>query len=399
MLIAEIIGVGSELIRGDTLDTNTAEIARSLEAYAVRVDRTLRVADDLQALAEAVREAWRRADLVVLSGGLGPTPDDLTREAIAQALGEPLELDAAMLERIRAFFAARGRAMPEGNQKQALRIPSARWLENPRGTAPGWWVIREAKQLVALPGPPAEWRPIWAELLPQLGLPPAPRVRKVYKTWGLGESTLVQRLGPLARRGDPALGTYAHPDGVHVVIEGTDPAATRALARSVRARLEAYIWGEDDATLAQTLLRRLEARGGTLAVMESLTGGLVTSLLTDVPGASRVVLGGVVSYSAGAKARFGVPEAVLEAHGTVSAEAARAMAGAVRALFGATHGIATTGVAGPQPLEGHPVGTVYVGVAGPDGSAARAYRFPPVGREAIKLRAAYAALAYFWSQT
>ncbi len=399
MLVAEIIGVGSELIRGDTLDTNTAEIARSLEGYAVRVDRTLRVADDLQALTEAVREAWRRADLVVLSGGLGPTPDDLTREAIAQALEEPLELDAAMLERIRAFFEARGRAMPETNRKQALRIPSARWLENPRGTAPGWWVVREAKQLVALPGPPAEWRPMWAELLPRLGLPPAARFHKVYKTWGLGESTLIQRLGPLAQRGDPALSTYAHPDGVHVVIEGTDPAAARALARSVRERLGAYIWGEDDATLAQTLLRRLEARGGTLAVMESLTGGLVTSLLTDVAGASRVVLGGVVSYSAGAKARFGVPEAVLEAHGAVSAEAARAMAEAVKALFGATYGLATTGVAGPQPLEGHPVGTVYVGVAGPDGSAARAYRFPPVGREEVKLRAAYAALAYLWSQT
>jgi len=171
---AEILGVGTELLYGETLDTNTAEIARSLKPYALKVERTLRVADEVAPLAREVEEAFARARLVVLSGGLGPTPDDVTREAVALALGEPLELDEAVLGEIEAFFRARGRAMPEANRKQAMRIPSATGLKNPRGTAPGWWVRKGGKDLVLLPGPPPEWRPMWQEVLPRLGLPRRP---------------------------------------------------------------------------------------------------------------------------------------------------------------------------------------------------------------------------------
>jgi nicotinamide-nucleotide amidase len=198
---AEIIGVGTELIYGETLDTNTAEIAKSLEAYALKVERTLRVVDEPGPLAREVAEAWERARLLVLSGGLGPTPDDVTREAVAQALGEPLELDEAMLARIEALFRARGRPMPEANRKQALKIPSARWLENPHGTAPGWWVRKGGKDLVLLPGPPPEWRPMWREVLPKLALPQRSYAKRVLKTWGLGESEIVERLGELFLRG------------------------------------------------------------------------------------------------------------------------------------------------------------------------------------------------------
>ena len=387
---AEILGVGTELLYGETLDTNTAEIARSLKPYALKVERTLRVADEVAPLAREVEEAFARARLVVLSGGLGPTPDDVTREAVALALGEPLELDEAVLGEIEAFFRARGRTMPEANRKQAMRIPSATWLKNPRGTAPGWWVRKGGKDLVLLPGPPPEWRPMWQEVLPRLGLPRRPYAERVLKTWGIGESEIVERLGPLFVRGEEVeVGTYPKLHGVEVVVRGREDRVAE-LAEKIKKKLLKEVWGEGEITLAEAVKRRMEREGATLSTMESLTGGLLGAEITRVPGASRFYLGGVVSYSVGAKARFGVPQDLLSR--TVSAETARAMAEAARSLFGSTYALATTGVAGPDPLEGEPPGTVYVALAGPAGAEVRRYRF--LGdRETVRLRSVYAALA------
>ena len=387
---AEILGVGTELLYGETLDTNTAEIARSLKPYALKVERTLRVADEVAPLAREVEEAFARARLVVLSGGLGPTPDDVTREAVALALGEPLELDEAVLGEIEAFFRARGRAMPEANRKQAMRITSATWLKNPRGTAPGWWVRKGGKDLVLLPGPPPEWRPMWQEVLPCLGLPRRPYAERVLKTWGIGESEIVERLGPLFVRGEEVeVGTYPKVHGVEVVVRGREDRVAE-LAERIKKKLLKEVWGEGEMTLAEAVKRRMEREGATLSTMESLTGGLLGAEITRVPGASRFYLGGVVSYSVGAKARFGVPQDLLSR--TVSAETARAMAEAARSLFGSTYALATTGVAGPDPLEGEPPGTVYVALAGPTGAEVRRYRFPG-DRETVRLRSVYAALA------
>ena len=387
---AEILGVGTELLYGETLDTNTAEIARSLKPYALKVERTLRVADEVAPLAREVEEAFARARLVVLSGGLGPTPDDVTREAVALALGEPLELDEAVLGEIEAFFRARGRAMPEANRKQAMRIPSATWLKNPRGTAPGWWVRKGGKDLVLLPGPPPEWRPMWQEVLPCLGLPRRPYAERVLKTWGIGESEIVERLGPLFVRGEEVeVGTYPKVHGVEVVVRGREDRVAE-LAERIKKKLLKEVWGEGEMTLAEAVKRRMEREGATLSTMESLTGGLLGAEITRAPGASRFYLGGVVSYSVGAKARFGVPQDLLSR--TVSAETARAMAEAARSLFGSTYALATTGVAGPDPLEGEPPGTVYVALAGPTGAEVRRYRFPG-DRETVRLRSVYAALA------
>jgi len=387
---AEILGVGTELLYGETLDTNTAEIARSLKPYALKVERTLRVADEVAPLAREVEEAFARARLVVLSGGLGPTPDDVTREAVALALGEPLELDEAVLGEIEAFFRARGRAMPEANRKQAMRIPSATWLKNPRGTAPGWWVRKGGNDLVLLPGPPPEWRPMWQEVLPRLGLPRRPYAERVLKTWGIGESEIVERLGPLFVRGEEVeVGTYPKVHGVEVVVRGREDRVAE-LAERIKKKLLKEVWGEGEMTLAEAVKRRMEREGATLSTMESLTGGLLGAEITRVPGASRFYLGGVVSYSVGAKARFGVPQDLLSR--TVSAETARAMAEAARSLFGSTYALATTGVAGPDPLEGEPPGTVYVALAGPTGAEVRRYRFPG-DRETVRLRSVYAALA------
>ena len=396
METAEIVGVGSELIRGETLDTNTAEVARSLRPYALEVWRTLRVADDPARLAQTARELWAGARLLVFLGGLGPTPDDVTTEAVAAGLGLELAEDPAMRERIEAFFHERGRTMTRINVKQAVKPRAAAWLPNPRGTAPGWWLREGGRDLVALPGPPAEWRPMWAGLLPRLGLPESGTVRRELKTWGLGESQIMERLAGLWDAGVTS-GIYAHADGVHLSAEGGPEAAERWLEQAA-ARLEGHVWGREGDTLAGRVLELLRARSASLATMESLTGGLLAALVTEVPGASRNYLGGMVSYSMGAKARFGVPTDTLTAHGAVSAETASAMAEAARRELNATYGLATTGVAGPDELEGHPVGTVFVGLAGPDGTQTQCYRFPPLGREAVRLRAAYAALALFWSR-
>ncbi|WP_027881831.1 CinA family nicotinamide mononucleotide deamidase-related protein [Meiothermus rufus] len=390
MFLAEIIGVGDELLYGETTDTNTAEIAQSLRPYALQVRRTLRVADDLDTLAQEVREAWAKARLVVLSGGLGPTPDDITREAIAAALGEELVLDPLVLGALEKLFEARGWRMPEANRKQAYKIPSASWIENPRGTAPGWWVRQEGKDLVALPGPPAEWRPMWASLLPRLGLPQKPYKQVTFKTFGLGESRIVELLGDLFQRGGAVeVGTYAKVDGVAVVLRG-EPAQVDRLAECIRPLLGQALWGQEGETLPQLVLQALQARRATLATLESATGGALAALLTGVPGASECYLGGLLPYSPEAKARLGL----TPGQGMVSAAFAEAMAALAREALGATYALATTGVAGPEALEGQPVGTFYLGLATPKGTRAQHHRLPGASREVLRQRAAHAALAF-----
>jgi nicotinamide-nucleotide amidase len=393
MLIAEIIGVGDELLYGETVDTNTSEIAVSLKPYAVEIRRTLRVADNLETLAQEVRQAWQSARLVVISGGLGPTPDDITREAIAVALEEELELDQEVLEWLEKLFEARGWKMPEVNRKQALKIPSARWIANPRGTAPGWWVHQEDKDLICLPGPPGEWRPMWAEVLPRLELPRKPYRQVVFKTFGLGESRIVELLGDLFRRnGQAQVGTYAKMDGVAVVVRG-EPTLVEQLAARIRPLLGEAVWGQDEDTLPALALKLLERQKATLATLESMTGGVLSALLTGVSGASQHYLGGLLSYSP-AKSQLPIPPEVAAQHGVVSPAFAEAMATAARDMFGASYALSTTGVAGPQELEGQPVGTLFVGLAGPEGVKSRHFRLPGANREMLRQRAAHAALAF-----
>ena len=393
MLTAEIIGVGDELLYGETVDTNTSEIAVSLQPYAVEIRRTLRVADNLETLAQEVRQAWQSARLVVISGGLGPTPDDITREAIAVALEEELELDQEVLEWLEKLFEARGWKMPEVNRKQALKIPSARWIANPRGTAPGWWVHQEDKDLICLPGPPGEWRPMWAEVLPRLELPRKPYRQVVFKTFGLGESRIVELLGDLFRRnGQAQVGTYAKMDGVAVVVRG-EPTLVEQLAARIRPLLGEAVWGQDEDTLPALALKLLERQKATLATLESMTGGVLGALLTGVSGASQSYLGGLLSYSP-AKSQLPIPPEVAAQHGVVSPAFAEAMATAARDMFGASYALSTTGVAGPQELEGQPVGTLFVGLAGPEGVRSRHFRLPGANREMLRQRAAHAALAF-----
>ncbi len=375
MFIAEIIGVGDELLYGETQDTNTSDIARSLQPYGLQVQRTLRVADHLETLATLVKSAWNSARLVVLSGGLGPTPDDITREAIALAFGQEMQLDPAKLQWLENLFAGRGWKMPEANQKQAMKIEAATWLDNPRGTAPGWWIHQADKDLVCLPGPPAEWKPMWAEVLPRLELPQAAYAQFTFKTFGLGESRMVELLGDLfSRSGSVEVGTYAKMDGVHVVVRG-DPTQAQLRADTVRPLIAEALWGEGEETLPGLVEALLQERGATLAIAESVTGGVLASLLS---------LAG--SHFVGGS---------IEPDTEISTEWAEARAKVVQDQMGSSYALATVGVSSKdQALEDQPVGTLYIGLATPNGVKSKHYRLPGANREMLRQRAAHAAMAF-----
>ncbi|MBI1886702.1 MAG: competence/damage-inducible protein A [Chloroflexi bacterium] len=398
---AEIISVGTEILLGDILDTNTQYIASRLPGLGIDLYYTSTVGDNLGRLTEAVRRAFERSDLTIMTGGLGPTEDDLTREAIAAALDEELYVDQAVADRLRAFFTARGLPFPERNVKQATLIASARALPNPRGTAPGWWVEREGRVIVAMPGPPAEMERMWnEEVAPELAKRStgAVIVSRTLKTIGLGEGHVDEMVSPLLKSANPTIGVYAKMDGVHLRL--TAKAATAAEARRLIEPLEAEvrrilgeaIWGADDDTLEGAVGRMLKERGLTLATMESCTGGLLADTITNVAGASDYFKGGYVAYLPETKASLGVGAELIEAHGVVSAEVAAGMARAARERADADIGIGVTGVAGPDPLEGKPPGTMHIAVD--DGVSPQTISYTYYqGRLATKRRAVTTALA------
>jgi nicotinamide-nucleotide amidase len=291
LLTAELISVGSELTVGETRDTNAGDLARSLTELGVAIGRIQAVPDDVAVVAEAFRSALSRADLVVSTGGLGPTPDDLTREAIAAVAGETPAVDPELEAWLRGLWARRGIEMPALNVKQAWLIPSATALPNANGTAPGWWVERpDGRVMVALPGPPREMRPIWTdEVLPRLhGLEAGEQVaRRTFRLTGIGESFVAERLGEeLLAASSPSVATYARWDAVDVRVSASGPNADRivdATATRVRDLLGDHIWAEGDTSWADAIGEVLDARGWTLASAEVGTGGSLAALLADRP--------------------------------------------------------------------------------------------------------------------
>ncbi len=400
---AEIISVGTEILLGEILDTNAQYIASHLPAIGIDLYFICQVGDNLERLAETISRALERSDVVIMTGGLGPTEDDVTREAIAKVMGEEMQVDAEAEAQLRAFFAARGVAFPERNIKQAMLIPSARFIPNPRGTAPGWWVEKGGKVIVAMPGPPSEMQRMWeAEVEPrlrQLAAGGGVLVTRVLKTIGAGESHIDEMVAPLLGSANPTVGIYAKPDGVHLRLAAK--AGSEAEAREIIAPVEAelrrilgnLVWGADEDTLEGAIGQMLTERGATLATMESCTGGLLASTITDVAGSSLYFKGGYVAYTARMKMALGVSADLIERHGVVSAEVAADMARAARVSLDATYGIGITGVAGPGELEGKPPGTMHIAVSGGPGLAsdAASYTFYQ-GRSATKRRAVTTAL-------
>jgi len=368
---AEIISVGTELLLGEITDTNASYLASQLPMLGIDLYWISQVGDNQARLIEVLKRAWRRSDIILVTGGLGPTEDDLTREAIAEMLGEELEVEPTLEREIREFFAQRGIEMPLSNLKQATLIPSAIAIYNVRGTAPGWWVERNRRVLITMPGPPREMQYMWqTEVFPRLQQRFAGAIifSKTFKTFGLAEATIGERISPLLSSANPTLAVYAKLDGVHLRLTAkarSQEEAEAMIARGedkVRSILGEYIWGTDNDTLESVIGRRLTEKKLSLAVMESCSGGLLAATITDASGSSTYFRGGLVAYSNEAKVAYGVDAGLISSHGAVSAEVARAMAEAARLRLGADIGVSITGVAGPDELEGKPVGLAYIGI-------------------------------------
>ena len=396
---AEILSVGTEILLGHITDTNANYLAQQLAALGIDLLYVSAVGDNFGRLSETIQRARDRSDLVVISGGLGPTEDDLTREAIADVMGETPRVDEQLAASLRAFFASRNVAMPERNIKQAWLIPSATALANPVGTAPGWWVEREGKIIVAMPGVPHEMKRMWErEVTPRLRpLAGAHLFTRILRVAGMGESTVEQRLDPLLHSDNPTIATYAKSDAVDVRItakassEDEARALVDAVDQQARVLLGAHVFGTDNDTPQSVALQLLRHRNLQLATMESCTGGLLASMLTDVPGGSSNFRGGLVTYATDLKEKFGVSREIVATHGVISVETARAMAEAVRPQAEADVGIGVTGVAGPEEQEGKPVGTVHIAVSTGDRISDTSQRFSG-GRAQIKQLAAITAL-------
>lgn len=413
---AAILSIGDELILGQALDTNAQWLSARLLDLGVRTVEHRTVADDLPALRAALEELAGRVDLLLTTGGLGPTSDDQTREALAQAAGEQLVEDAPSLEQIARWFRHTGRPMPERNRVQALRPASARCLMNHHGTAPGL-AMRLARggracDVFCLPGPPHEMRAMFErDAAPRVHAPPGRVVvTRVLHTFGMGESDAAQALGELmARDRNPLVGTTAS-DGVvscRIRYEGDAPReeAQRLVdadAERVRTLLGDVVFGEGDDTLASVALDLLRKRGESLATAESCTGGMLGAALTAVPGASDVYAGGWITYANEMKSReVGVDPALIERRGAVSEPVARAMAlGALEAPLGprpVDHAVSITGVAGPGGRRDKPAGMVWIALAArrereAPGVEARLFRFPG-DRRTVRVRTTQTALA------
>jgi nicotinamide-nucleotide amidase len=400
---AEIIAVGSELLTPDRTDTNSLFLTERLNRLGIEVTRKSIVGDNLGSIQDTFRAALERVELVVASGGLGPTEDDLTRDAVAELLRLRLVRNEGVIRAIQERFQSFGRTMAENNARQAMVPEGATILENKRGTAPGLWIESKQRIVVLLPGPPRELKAMFeGEVEPRLA-PRAPALRLHHhelRVAGLPESDLDQRIAPIYKTyADVETTLLASPGEieVHFRIWSADAAEAERrldeLERHVALAIGEFIISTDGETMEQVVGRLLTANHATIATAESCTAGLVAERLTRVAGSSAYFLGGVVCYSNEMKTAFaGVPAALIEAHGAVSAEVARSLAEGIRRRTGAALGVGVTGVAGPSGgTPAKPIGTVHIALAAAGGTIERGVVFPG-DRARIRWQAAQAAL-------
>jgi len=395
---AEILCIGTELLLGNILNGNARWLAEELAALGLPHFRQTVVGDNRERLIQVVREAAARSRLLICTGGLGPTPDDLTTEAIAAAFGTPLVEVPQVWEDIQAKLAGRGRPLAASNRRQALLPEGARVVPNPTGTAPGMlWSppatslpdghIQPGFTVLTFPGVPSELRPMWQQSavpwLREQGLAGACFQSRLLRFWGIGESTLAEQVADLLALENPTVAPYAGTGEVKLRLTARAASTAEAVAllapleAELRARTGTLCFGADEESLASVVLALLRARGETLAVAESCTGGGIGAALAAVPGASDVFLGGVIAYANTIKQQLlGVTATALELHGAVSDPVALAMAEGVRRSTGATWAVSVTGIAGPGGGSAEkPVGLVHFGLAGPQGSRSEAVRF------------------------
>lgn len=400
---AEIIAVGSELLASDRLDTNSLFLTSGLNQLGIRVLHKAVVGDSPEEMRSTFRHALARADVVISSGGLGPTDDDRTRDTVAELLGRKLHRDEAIVRHIQERFRRFGRAMPEINIRQAMVPEGAIVLPNPRGTAPGIWIEADGRVLILLPGVPNELRAMFEEQVkPRLGriAPPERLYQRDLRITGLSESDVEQRVSPLyALYPETETTILSAPAGIqlHPRIWSDDPGKADKVLDEITSRM-ALALGENlysmrGEALEDVVARVLTENRATIAVAESCTGGMLAERLTNVPGSSTYFLGGVVCYSNDLKTSLvGVPSELIEAKGAVSSEVALGLADGIRRRTGSTLGIGITGIAGPGGgTPEKPVGLVHIGIADERGPRERAFRFPG-DRDRIRNYATYAAL-------
>jgi len=366
---AEIVSVGTELLLGHIVDTNAAFLAQELTALGIDLFWVSTVGDNQARLVEVVHRAWNRSDLTIITGGIGPTEDDLTREAIAETLGEEMGVQPDLERELREFFDRHNRPMPERNVKQATLIPSASALPNPIGTAPGWWVERDGHAIVTMPGVPVEMYRMWREqAIPRiLGRQQATIYTRILKVLGLGESHVEERITHLLANTNPTIATYAKSDGIHVRLTakaatvGEAAALIEPLEAEVRQVLGDAIYGIDDQTVEGIVGGMLRERGLTLATIEGMTGGLAASGFVDAPNSAEFFVGGIVADSPASCRNLGIDEQLLVTSGLESSAVARALAAAVRARLGADIGLA---IRGGEPAEaaGQRPGSLHIAI-------------------------------------
>ncbi len=402
---ADIIAMGTELTTGASTDTNSAWLSSRFVELGVSTRRHVTIADDLPAIVHEVRESARCAKVVVMTGGLGPTVDDMTRDALADAVGEALVLDESALAEIEAFYASLGREMPETNRRQAMRPESATMLRNDWGTAPGLRIRIGDAEVFSLPGVPREMKAMFAAYVVPAVEAMAGREHvsvRVIRTFGAGESNLAEQISDLMTVGrNPAVGTTASEGviSVRIVARGESDEAADALAQkdidAVRERLGVLVYGEGDDTLASVVGKRLAELRKTVSTAESCSGGLLGAMLTDVPGSSAYYVGGFIPYSYEQKSEsLGIPMELIQTHGAVSEPCAEAMAERCRALTKSDYALSITGIAGPGGgTEDKPVGLVYIALADSAGVKVKECRFSErLNREVIRDRSARTAL-------
>jgi nicotinamide-nucleotide amidase len=367
---AEVISIGTELLLGEITDLNAAYLASQLPLLGLDLHFISTVGDNKQRLIETLTHSWQRSDIIITTGGLGPTEDDITREAIADFFAEPISIDEAMVQQFRALFRRFNMDMPESNIKQASVIPSCEVIPNPRGTAPGWWVERDGHVIISMPGPPGEMQQMWSNVV-------SPRIQDKFcdavifpstiKTFGLSEAKLGEITRPFLVARNPTVGIYAKPDGIHLRVAAKAPSTEEAktlvnrTVGEIRQLVGEYVWGMDSDTLEGVVANLFMQKGMSLSTMEAGTGGVLANGITNSPDSSKFYRCGIVISRGDLGPASGIAENIVAQYGRVSKEVAREMAAAVRKMYSTSVGVGLIGVTEAGELDGN-IGTTIVGI-------------------------------------
>jgi nicotinamide-nucleotide amidase len=396
---AEVISIGTELLLGEITDLNSAYLASQLPLLGLDLHFISTVGDNRQRLIETLNHAWQRSDIIITTGGLGPTEDDVTREAIADFFQEPISIDEDMVKQFRELFGRFNMDMPESNRKQASVIPSCEVIPNPMGTAPGWWVERDTHVIIAMPGPPSEMQQMWGSVI-------APKIQDKFcdavifpstiKTFGLSEAKLGEITRSFLVANNPTVGIYAKPDGIHLRVAAKASSIVKAkimvgdTVNELRKIVGDYIWGMDSDTLEGVVANLFIQKDQSLSTMEAGTGGVLANSITNYPDSLKFYKYGIVVSRDNLGSLAGISDDLVSQYGPTSQEVAGQMASAVRNRYGTSVGVGLIGVTEADATTRKP-GTTIIGID--DGRQVRSFtRTVPGTHMQIKQRAAIAAL-------